>query len=151
MSSFEVDPGPLAHDNTIWERVFPGVQKKRLRALSPLIGPDAALAAARASGSLAALGWVSLVVVAMATLTQFSGGHLLFALTLVCCACWLFLLYPLNKFGRQADKLAREYVSAQLGYDVGHITGVASQDSWRRSIARMQERHERAAKRHLRE
>jgi len=138
-------------EKTVWDHVFPKHRQKSFEALRSVIGPEAAFARARAGSSLLALTWIGPVVIAMATLTKFFGGHLLLGLTLACCACWLVFVYPISRYSRQADRLARRYISAQVGYDIGHITGVASPESWNKSIRRMQKRHDHAAKRHLQE
>jgi len=126
-------------------RVFPKHQQRVAQDLSPVIGEEAAQTRAQAGslGLLASL--LALIIVGVATLTKLFGGAVLLSITLLFCLGWIGIVVVVLPLGQRADRLARAYVSQQLGYDIGHITGSAAPFSWKRSIERARNRHEKGS------
>lgn len=126
---------------SVANHVLPRYQAHRRDDLLPLIGAEAAAAAARGAALLVTLTLFGLVIIASVVTVHYLGGGILLGVTLVLCACWLTCFALMNYFGTKAEKLARVHVSGQLGYDIGPIRGLVAPGSWRRSIERMKSRH----------
>lgn len=134
---------PQIEDKVFGDRFFPKQQMRAFNNLQPIIGADAAIALARQFGMRLASSWLSLLVIGMIVLTEFRGGPILLGITLICCAMLLACGVPVVSYGKKGSKLARTYVSEQLGYDIGHIGGNTRPATWSRSIERMKRRHDR--------
>lgn len=142
----DVEPSPPEggpSNSPFLDHVFPAHRHRVFARLTPVIGTQAALVRARASSLLFFQVLVGFAIIAMATVTKFLGGVVLFSITLILCAAWLVVTAWVVRLGQRADRLARQFVSAEVGYDIGHITGSGLAVSWQRSVDRMQKRHER--------
>ena len=134
----------------VWRHMFPKHQQKTIALLTPIIGEPAARARSRAGASLLASSCLTLPIIGLATATRILGGPFLLGATLALCVVWLMLGMPIVIYGQRADRLARQHVSAQVGYDIGHITGTAAPGSWLKSIHRMETRRSRQTAREAR-
>ena len=137
-------------EKSLVHHLFPRRQERSRARLTPIIGEDASLAVGRAGALLLVLALLGLVIIAMVVTTQFLGGPILLSITLVLSAAWLLCFVMMERYGQRANTLARQHVSAQLGHDIGHITGTAAPGSWLKSIHRMETRQSRQTARDAR-
>ena len=121
--------------------VLSGYRQRKAASLEPVIGATASVCAARTGEALAGLAVMSALVLGSIMLTQLVGGPILLGVTLVFAGSWLTCAYLSNRFNRMANRLAREWVSKDVGYDVGTLNGVVAKSSWVRTIERAKARH----------